>query len=465
MFGRLASSVLCVTLVAVGCSASGPRSAARSVAAKRVVPTSSAGPDPPSSSAAPVADAGVWRGHGELAYVHGRELHVRDSRSGRDRVIVTAGIPTAPQWSPDGTVLTYLVATATDGEPSSVLGPGEGQLWAWSPATGRARQVTSYPVSQPAWSSRGALGWVRCSSDGRACQLLSWRPRQKVNRIAAVGAVPASFTWSPDGHSVAYAGVRGTAELTRTSRLVTADADGKHPRLRYQASGSGLVTSHWWPSGRGVLFWLDPQFSSSLAADGMDLMSLPLTNSRPPRRLTSTLGYRSEVSTAPGTETVTAISADGRAAWTREHLTVCTLIDNRCTTDAANPSKSGNDTDPCVVPGSTQVLFVSGRDQGDSFGLDPAGYRAWYGTRQLWTASLTSGNRQSLPQAGRDVAAPQVSRDGHSVLYVREDALWLLNLDIPTAQPIRVSQTLYAGAVPPNYYGTTTWTDTFAWTR
>jgi hypothetical protein len=365
-------------------------------------------------------------------------------------------------WSPDGRVLTYLLTTTADTEPSSVLGAPEGLLWAWTAASGRPQRVTSYPVSQPSWSSTGTLGMVACASSGQACRLLSWRPGQLVRLVSQLGAVPASFTWSPDGRAVAYTGVNGT-ELSRTSRLVTADADGRHPRQRYRVSGSGLVTSRWWPSGRGLLFWLDPMYSSSLAADGMDLMSLPLTQGRP-HRLISTLGFRSQVSTAPGTETVTVISAGGRAAWTRQHLTVCTLIDSRCRADTGNLSRAGNDVDPYVLPGSMQVLLASGRDEGETFRLDPASYRAWYATRQLWVASLTSGNRHPVPRAGRGVAAPQASRDELSVLYVRDDALWLLRLEDPTAQPIKVSQDLYAGAVPPNYFGTTSWADTFAWT-
>jgi hypothetical protein len=71
-----------------------------------------------------------------------------------------------------------------------------------------------------------------------------------------------------------------------------------------------------------------------------------------------------------------------------------------------------------------------------------------------------SGRVRSLPTA-HGATAISVAANGKSLLYVRNDALWLL----PTlnGKPVRVAAPLFAPHRWPQYYAQVAWSSQFAW--
>jgi hypothetical protein len=410
---------------------------------------------PTPHATASAAGVTTWRGPGSLAYISRGVLHVPDAQTGTDRTVTTSGRATTPAWSPDRRYLAYLVLGGSDpldDTPGSVLGPEQGEVWVYD-QHGRHATRVSAAGSSLQWSARGILGFLAPDATATHVTLRTWSPTSRGQDVADLG-LSGTFSWSPDGSQVA------TTTLSRngqggTTTLVVSGADGSKPIIRYRQRGSGLLLNKWWPDGRGLLFWIDPQFSSSLAADGMDLMSLP--NSTPtPRRLGSTLGYATNVATS-NLNVAAIVLADGRFAWTRQHLRLCVFTESRC---SSPPGLNGLDADPTLSDTDATVFFVHGADEGDAFNADPSHYKAWYATRQLWEWSITGGEPMPIPRAGTAVAAPEVH--SHTLLYVRDNALWLLDL-ASDAQPVQVSGPLFSQAPPPNYYGITDWRDSYAW--
>jgi Tol biopolymer transport system component len=100
-------------------------------------------------------------------------------------------------------------------------------------------------------------------------------------------------------------------------------------------------------------------------------------------------------------------------------------------------------------------------------GLSQQDLSAWYRTRKLWLWVGTGGNPQPFTRAGTGVAAPIWSANSQDILYVRNNALWLVPIftasgDLPTAPALPVVSRLFAGNWP-NLNGYTAWQSQFAW--
>ena len=92
---------------------------------------------------------------------------------------------------------------------------------------------------------------------------------------------------------------------------------------------------------------------------------------------------------------------------------------------------------------------------------------AWSKTCRLWYLGGAAGNAVPITRAGAGVAAPTWSATGGDLLYVRDNALWLIPMRLPTGAlstaPARpVVRSLFAGSWP-NASGYTAWQSQFAW--
>jgi hypothetical protein len=120
--------------------------------------------------------------------------------------------------------------------------------------------------------------------------------------------------------------------------------------------------------------------------------------------------------------------------------------------------------DPALAPTGNDLAFVHASARGSGDAARPYAQRAinaWYRTRTLWTFPYAGGKPHRLRAAGTGVAAPQWSQSGRSILYVRNNALWLVGANGQRAAR-RIAGPLFAGRWP-TYYGYIDWTDQFAW--
>jgi hypothetical protein len=219
--------------------------------------------------------------------------------------------------------------------------------------------------------------------------------------------------------------------------------------FRGNAIGGVVVLPH----RQGILFWVDPDQSSSIAADGMNVYELRTPGARPVK-LAVTVGEN--VSTAPGG--ALAIGAGGnRYAWLTKNVETCSASSGLC---VPLPGPTGTLTiEPAWSPDGKTLVFVEAA-RGTASDFYQATIARWYSTHSLWLLKAGAGRPTEIPGT-KGAAAPSWSRDGKSLLYVSGDALWL----IPKLgrKPEKIVAPLYAPDAWPSYYGQVGWTGQFAW--
>lgn len=383
-----------------------------------------------SVSLTPVVNSHAFAGHGYLAFVSRDRLWLLDGKSGRLVRVAGAGA-SSPSFSPDGRWL------------------------AWSQGPRRFGVARSDGTGPRFLSSHGAAAsWLP------AGQLLVGRAVYRIEDGVPVrtGSAPAGLvSWTPDGSRYAFV----TARPNRHRRAPYNDVERVElsrslsgPRTVWYETLESFTTRSGWedpaigpvailPKG-GILVWLDPFHSASIAADGLSVYEVrsPLAH---PRKLGVTLGK--PLSLGAGGRFALGAGGD-RIAWTRKQVVTCTP--ERC---VPLRSQARLTLDPAWSPDGRTLAYVTGADLGDVSTLAPT-VRRWYRTRRLWI-----GGRPVRDSTG--AASPVWSANGRNVLFVSRDALWLL----PRigARPVRVAAPLFWPRAWPNYYGEIDWGDQFAW--
>jgi dipeptidyl aminopeptidase/acylaminoacyl peptidase len=388
----------------------------------------------------PFADPRAFSGHGDLAFISQGRLWVLDGASGRLRAVSPRGDqPSDPQFSPDGRWLTFAAST-----PS-----GRDQLWLT-----RADGTAGRPIR-----NSGLSGFL---PDGRLIA------GGHVLRISAGGAlldsghVPADLVaWAPDGsayafvHFIRHSGSNGS--WTTTQRLFLSHTlRGPQTRWfsnRVSFTSAGGVEGGVWgsavvlPAGRGILFRLFADNSSSLAADGLPVYELTRPGAQP-RDVGTTVGFT--VSLGDGAFALTR--GPDRYAWLTKTAWLCAA---RC---SAVPTSAGKLSLDPALSADGDVAYVQASTQNSTIAQSDVHH--WYATHRLWILAFgASAPREIHGSAG--AANPVWSADGHSLVYVADNALWLL----PSvgARPVRIASPLFEANVWPAFYGEVDWQNQFAW--
>lgn len=416
----------------------GPRSVAVPAA-----PQPSAPPQVPPQVPPPQVDAAAFRGQGRLAFAWGRSLYVLDGGTGALTRVGEAVPDPSPAWSADGDWVAWLSGTAA-----------APQLWVARADGSQARQVLPGPVQAFAWSptgdtlaaapSRGMGGlWVASAPGG-------------AKEIAAAGTQVFSLAWSPEGATLAYAVTLPFQQPeNRSDALYTVAAAGGAPTQRFMAPGDGIALAGWWPDASGLLFWRDTEHSASLAADGVPLLSLPLSGGAPRTMATTPIGTR-WLARSPDGQHMLLVSGAGREVWRNKALAICAVEAGDCRTLAQPPDAVS--LDPAWSGDGLRLAFVRATSPAQ-YPSGDAALQAWQQTRTLWVAGEDGSEARQLTAAGRGVGSPQWSRDGQHLLFIRDGAIWLL--DVAGGAPARV-----AGPFPVRqHFDPVAWPMDLAWFR
>ncbi len=406
------------------------------------------------ASNGPVADAAAFRGQGHLAFLWAHTLYILDGDAGVLRHPAGSTPVAQMAWSPDGAWLAYIrVADATT---------GSGELWLARP-DGAAQRVTGLaaPATSFSWLPRGHTLSVTLAGGGRGTgrQWLVTPPSApRAASLSGAYGLP-----SPDGTMRAYSAVlpyKQSEVEQRSDALYTVPAAGGRATRQYTALHGGIALVRWWPNSRGLVFWLDPYHSNSIAADGLGLYTMPLGGA--PRLLTTALAYADWLSWSPSGHSILLVTGTGREVWHDKALMICDVIAPLCRTLPRQPGAVA--VAPAWSPHANRIAFVQARDRANAgaFGFTTTqALMAWVQTHTLWVADGRGAHAHRLAAAGTGVYQPRWSADGRHILYIRDDALWLI--DAAGGAPARI-----AGPFPGTpdlfgFYGHPSWPITLAW--
>jgi WD40 repeat protein len=434
-----------------------------------VVTSSSKGPAQPGSrrpSNTPVVDGRAFAGEGLLAFASDGALYLLDGGNGALRQVghLTSGAED-PTFSPDRRYLAYIAAGAeTDavGGPQapSTLDPGPLVV---ADATGAgARTITAVgDVSAAAWSPTADALLVVSGSpyDGTSVWLVS---TNGTVRKLATGSPVYGAVWSPDGRDVAVA-VGGGTSVTSTLEAVPLNGGAPTVWARSGQDGQWLVPIGWWKD-QGIGVWVGGNGSVPSGAgtlDGAQLAIVPRPGGTPRE-----VGHTPPQALVPAAVSssgwlavdLEAPSSFGRTPWTKKSIVTCAPGSPRCVglQEPANLTA----LDPAWSADGSTLAFV-GAAASDLPSFFPAFVEHWYASAQL--LEVTAGSTAPTTVVGTGGAsAPVWSSTGDGLLFVRDDALYLVPR--PGAVPHRIAGPLLpASEWTSTSFGGIDWRFLFAW--
>lgn len=395
----------------------------------------------------------TFKGHGNLAFVQQGLLYTLNGTTGDIKQITDSGRDLQPAWSHDGQWLAYINITEQDS--------GSGQLWLARQDGSPARPIPglSQLVSRNSfsWSSTANLLAV-VMPDGIWLVPAEGEPYRLVQCKETY-----SLAWSPDGNTIAYSAtlpLLPAEEIQdRSDALYTIALDEGRPVEQLVAKQAGIRVGAWWPDGKGLLYWTAPFHASSLAADGLPLSSLRLGDSEH-KYLATGLAHKGWLSLSPQ-GALMMVSGMDRIVWANKSLAIINPVSG-ARQNLVNPAGCVS-LDPTFSPKGDRITFVAAKDLGDEvWGFnDPEDLTAWINTRTLWLAQADGSNPRPLTLAGTGVYQPLWSKDGKSILYVRDNALWLINSE--GGQTEKIVDLLSEGEDLFGFYGYLSYQDFIAW--
>ena len=223
---------------------------------------------------------------------------------------------------------------------------------------------------------------------------------------------------SPDGRFVATIRVRGHAQTGVQSIWVTDRRTGRSRRIfatRTWAVGAitrespgPIILLGWSGDDRWIFFAIDPEGSGSIAADGLVLRAVAATGGAV-RRVATTLAYPDYLTWCGGRLVFTA--GEDRVSTHDKRLAVAAPPHWRPHLLWPDPSRAFGSL--ACAPDGRSVAVLSQRASNDA---------NFFHTRwQLWRVGL-DGSHTLLdrPPPGTADESPRWSRDGRSLLFVRE---------------------------------------------
>ncbi len=362
---------------------------------------------------------GTVRFPGNLAIVQDGKLQILEGETGRLIQINAENRAVQPKWSPDGQWLAYLIINPQDQDT--------GTLWIVKRDGTEALPVNGLPeavrYNSYKWSPAENVLAVCCQgvwlvdAQGQPKQVLKTGPNTNPD-----------IAWSPDGQQIAYSVTlpyRQEEVENRSDALYTLDIPTGRTVERLIAPAAGIWLINWWPDGKGLLYWEDPSHAASIAADGLELCSLPL-EAKEPFRFTAGLTDRSWLSLSSDNRLL-RVAGTGREQWTNKWLEIGD-ISTGTTVPVVIPPGSVP-ADPVFSPDGRQIAFVTAPNLDSKEYPSTEKYKVWTRSFTLWVAHPDGSEARLLTPASSDVKHPQWSKDGQHIMYAVDNFLWIIDAE------------------------------------
>lgn len=192
-----------------------------------------------------------------------RQLIIRDSRTGKERVLVDKLLARAPSWSPDGNSILFIGRDENKLRSDGYIG----DLYLVDVASGNIEEILSlsdYEFNPPEDDSppMSILAW---SSDGQSIFMLFYKDRLikhdlKTGEDEVIyrhsNFEPYILQFSPDGNTLLF----GTQNKGEKSRLLTMPAEGGNVVEMCSAQeANDFVAANWSPDGKYIYFSERPE--------------------------------------------------------------------------------------------------------------------------------------------------------------------------------------------------------------
>lgn len=421
LFVLLISSLL---LVLAGCVSAQTPASKPIASSVSIIKQSQTTTDHPSNNSVPNAlgsmnlNAAAFKNMGDLAFVWQGMLWLLDGKTGETRQLSNSVQAFNPIWSYDGQWIAFIRPLG--------LNAATGQLWLVRRDGQEAHQVKGITVPvygrSFSWSPKDDILAVSEPDKGLWLVPVNGTPHLEVG-----GSLSFSPCWSPDGKSIAYSVTLpydANKPENRSDALYTLTVSNGEVIKLLTIPNAGIDVAGWWTDSRGLLYWVDPDHSASIAADGLYLWSLPFGKLEPKRLL---LGLES-----PGWLSISAkgqllmVTGGGRIIWTEKSLATINP-ESGSTQELPNPAGCVA-IDPSFSPDGNSIAFVTAKNLGKNIvGFDkPDGYANWVTTRTLWIENANGSGSHPLKSAGQGVYQPTWSKSGNHILYAKNNSLWIV---------------------------------------
>jgi len=393
------------------------------------------------SAPVPAVNEDAFANRGILAFVSQGRLWVLDATK-----LTAVSRPyqqaSSPEFSPDGRWLTYTLRNG---------------LQAWL-----ARSDGSAPRLVATGGATG--GWL---ADGRLIAGAGiWRV-SATGALTRVGTRPDGLlAWSPNGGRYVFASSTMTGPFTKRrtgiERLQVSSTLTGARTAWYQAPVSFTIRSGLQgpfidgavvlPHRHGILFRVDQGQMDD--ADGADLYEIRAPGTRP-----NVLGVTVGLSVTIGSDGAffAITSGANRYAWQTKMVTTCSAATATCAPVRTNGGVLS--FDPAYsADGKTLALVEAPSSTAANIGQTTV--QLWCATHTLWIVRQDNAAPLEVSDT-HGASAPTWSANSKSLLYVADDALWLL--PTLTSKPIRVASPLFTPGDWSSFYGEINWTSQFAW--
>ncbi|MGA2285369.1 MAG: hypothetical protein ABSG55_03765, partial [Dehalococcoidia bacterium] len=306
---------------------------------------------PPAATAAvsPTQTPASVSALGKVAYIFEGNVYTVDLPYGSPVQLTTDGTDASPKWSPSGKwiIFTRLHSNwvmRADGTDARALAEGYA---AWAARDDRIA-YTGGPANP------NTVFIANADGSGQIA-------------LPAPGGTPMGLAWSPDGSWIAFVEEGAPPNLYANLWLLPTDGSGANVQ-RFSSVYYGVFLAGWTADSNFVLYWLDAQFSASLAADGLPL-NVMATGGSIPRQLAMSLPYPGILSFAGSGAEMAITDGTGRETWTNKRIAVVDVTTGKLT-DLTPASMAS--IDPAWSRDNGHIAFASEADKGQTIGAEAA---------------------------------------------------------------------------------------------